>query len=122
MSICSSPDPISRASRIKSWRRLRRIRPTKGLQILLPAVADLIAAGRHINVVLIGKPKQGGDTEQLIRRLELEPHIRWYHDLEQERIVDLYAESTLAVVPSLYEGFGLPAVEAMACGITAHLQ
>jgi len=91
--------------------------PTKGLHILLPAVADLIAAGRDINVVLIGKPRQGGDTEQLIRRLGLEPHIRWYHDLEQERIVDLYAESTLAVVPSLYEGFGLPAVEAMACGI-----
>jgi glycosyltransferase involved in cell wall biosynthesis len=91
--------------------------PTKGLHILLPAVADLIAAGRDINVVLIGKPRQGGDTEQLTRRLGLEPHIRWYHDLEQERIVDLYAESTLAVVPSLYEGFGLPAVEAMACGI-----
>ena len=91
--------------------------PTKGLQVLLPAVADLIAAGKHIKVVLIGKPKQGGDTEQLIRKLGLEPHIRWYRDLEQERIVDLYAESTLAVVPSLYEGFGLPAVEAMACGI-----
>ena len=33
-----------------------------------------------------------------------------------ERIVELYAEATLAVVPSLYEGFSLPAVEAMATG------
>ena len=37
--------------------------------------------------------------------------------VDHATIVELYAESTLAVVPSLYEGFGLPAVEAMACGI-----
>lgn len=37
--------------------------------------------------------------------------------MDHATIVELYAESTVAVVPSLYEGFGLPAVEAMACGI-----
>jgi glycosyltransferase involved in cell wall biosynthesis len=34
-----------------------------------------------------------------------------------QRIVELYAEAELAAVPSLYEGFSLPAVEAMACGV-----
>ena len=91
--------------------------PTKGLQILLPAVAQLIAAGKQLEVVLVGKPKPEGETVQLIRALGLQEHIQWYQDLEQEQIAELYAESTIAVVPSLYEGFGLPAVEAMACGI-----
>ncbi len=91
--------------------------PTKGLQILLPAVAQLITAGKQLEVVLVGKPKPEGETVQLIRALGLQEHIHWYRDLEQEQIAELYAESTIAVVPSLYEGFGLPAVEAMACGI-----
>lgn len=91
--------------------------PTKGLQILLPAVAQLITAGKQLEVVLVGKPKPEGETVQLVRALGLQEHIQWYRDLEQEQIAELYAESTIAVVPSLYEGFGLPAVEAMACGI-----
>ena len=36
--------------------------------------------------------------------------------VSREELVRLYARATLVVVPSLYEGFGLPAVEAMACG------
>ena len=91
--------------------------PTKGLQILLPAVAQLISAGKQLELVLVGKPKPDGETARLIRRLGLKDHIQWYRDLEQEQLVELYAQSTIAVVPSMYEGFGLPAVEAMACGI-----
>ena len=56
-------------------------------------------------------------TEQLVSRLELAGCIRWVSGVEHQTIVELYAESTVAVVPSLYEGFGLPAVEAMACGV-----
>jgi glycosyltransferase involved in cell wall biosynthesis len=37
--------------------------------------------------------------------------------VSDERIVELYAEAELAVVPSLYEGFSLPSIEAMACGV-----
>ena len=91
--------------------------PHKGLQVLLRAAAALRAAGRALNLVLVGKPREGGATEQLISQLNLEPHIRWVSGVDHATIVELYAESTVAVVPSLYEGFGLPAVEAMACGI-----
>ena len=91
--------------------------PQKGLQVLLKAAAYLRDQGRTIEQVLIGKARPGGATEQLIAELKLEPNIRWRHGVEHRTMVELYAESTVAVVPSLYEGFGLPAVEAMACGI-----
>ena len=42
--------------------------------------------------------------------------MRFVTGVTEERIVELYAEAQLAVVPSLYEGFSLPAIEAMACG------
>jgi glycosyltransferase involved in cell wall biosynthesis len=91
--------------------------PHKGLQVLLRAAATLRQEGRELNLVLVGKPRVGGATEQLVSQLNLEAHIRWVSGVDHATIVELYAESTLAVVPSLYEGFGLPAVEAMACGI-----
>jgi glycosyltransferase involved in cell wall biosynthesis len=43
--------------------------------------------------------------------------VEFVHGVSDDRIVELYAEAELAVVPSLYEGFSLPAVEAMACGV-----
>ncbi len=91
--------------------------PHKGLQVLLQAAADLREKGRELNLVFVGKPRAGGATEQLVSQLNLGPYIRWVSGVEHATIVELYAESTIAVVPSLYEGFGLPAVEAMACGI-----
>jgi len=43
--------------------------------------------------------------------------VTWVHGVPDERIVELYSEAELAVVPSLYEGFSLPAIEAMSCGV-----
>jgi glycosyltransferase involved in cell wall biosynthesis len=53
----------------------------------------------------------------LIDKLGLRPHIDFVSGVPDERIVELYAEAELAVVPSLYEGFSLPAIEAMCTGI-----
>jgi len=43
--------------------------------------------------------------------------VRFVSGVDPERMVELYAEAEVAVVPSLYEGFSLPAIEAMACGV-----
>ncbi len=91
--------------------------PTKGLHILLAAAAKLRTSHPRLGLTLIGRPKSGGDTERLVRELGLEAQVKWIKDADHRTIVQLYGESTLAVVPSLYEGFGLPAVEAMACGV-----
>ncbi|GIR14309.1 MAG: hypothetical protein CM15mP25_0640 [Gammaproteobacteria bacterium] len=90
--------------------------PLKGLPVLLHAFKRLVEAEPERQLVLIARPKAGGDTEALIERLGLFDHIRFVGDASHEEINRLYAESAVAVVPSLYEGFGLPAVEAMAAG------
>lgn len=86
----------------------------KGLPYLIEAVAKL-RTERDVTLTIIGKPKPGRSMD-LIDELGLRPHIEFVSGVPDERIVELYAESELAVVPSLYEGFSLPAIEAMCSG------
>jgi glycosyltransferase involved in cell wall biosynthesis len=90
--------------------------PLKGLYHLLRAVAD-IAAHRDIRLTVIGTPKKNGGVEQLIKKLGIGPLITFTGRISYEAFVQQYARATVAVVPSVYEGFGLPAGEAMACAI-----
>jgi len=86
----------------------------KGLAYLVEAVAKL-RTERDVTLTIIGKPKPGRSMD-LIDAAGLRPHIEFVSGVPDERIVELYAEAELAVVPSLYEGFSLPAIEAMCTG------
>ncbi len=88
----------------------------KGLRYLLEAVAK-VRTERDVNLVVIGKLKEDGAAARAIEGLGLSGSIQFISGVPDQRIVDLYAESTMAVVPSLYEGFSLPAIEAMSCGV-----
>lgn len=88
----------------------------KGLSYLLEALAKL-RSDRNVRLTIIGKPKSGKSAD-LIDSLGLRDCIDFVSGVSDERIVELYAESELAVVPSLYEGFSLPAIEAMCTGTT----
>jgi glycosyltransferase involved in cell wall biosynthesis len=90
--------------------------PLKGLRYLLEAVAE-IRRERPIRLVVIGKPKENGTIERLVAELSLGDAVRFTGRIAHEEIARHYAEATMAVVPSLYEGFGMPAGEAMACGV-----
>jgi glycosyltransferase involved in cell wall biosynthesis len=90
--------------------------PLKGLVPLLEAVAKL-RTERDVDLVVIGKPRAESRVNETIERLGLDDAVRFVSGVSDERIVELYAEAEVAVVPSLYEGFSLPAVEAMACGV-----
>jgi glycosyltransferase involved in cell wall biosynthesis len=87
----------------------------KGLTFLLEALARL-REDRLVELIVIGKLRPEGATARRIGELGLEGAVRFVSGVSEERLVELYNEAVLAVVPSLYEGFSLPAVEAMACG------
>ena len=87
----------------------------KGLAFLLEAMAKL-RTERDIRLTIVGTAREGASAD-LIDKLGLRPYIDFVSGVADERIVELYAEAELAVVPSLYEGFSLPAIEAMSTGI-----
>ena len=91
--------------------------PLKGLRYLLLALSQLVQQYPQLNLLLVSKPQEAGETEQLIKCLNLSKHIQFVHGVSTEALVRHYAESSIAVVPSVYEGFGLPAGEAMACAV-----
>ena len=91
--------------------------PLKGLKYLIKALPKIISLYPDTELVVIGKAKNNGETMKLIKKLNLLPHIHFKSNLKEEDIVDLYASAELAVIPSLYEGFGFGAGEAMSCGV-----
>ncbi len=91
--------------------------PLKGVQYLLKALAEVAKVVPEITLCLLGKLKPGGETEALIDALNLRDRIEFHADISDEAMVALYARATIAIVPSVYEGFGFPAGEAMACGV-----
>ena len=91
--------------------------PLKGLRYLLHAYARLLERYPDLELLLVSKPNPGGKTERLVQRLGLVDKVRFVNGISTEQMVQYYAEAAIAVVPSVYEGFGLPAGEAMACGV-----
>ena len=89
----------------------------KGLRYLLEAVAKLRTERPEVTLTVIGRPKEGGESARTIASLGLEDAVTFVSGVSDQRIVELYAEAEVAVVPSLYEGFSLPAIEAMSTGI-----
>ncbi len=90
--------------------------PMKGLLPLLEAVAKL-RAERAIELVVIGQPRPGGRVAAAIERLGLGDIVTTVRGVSDATLARYYAEAEVAVVPSLYEGFSLPAIEAMSCGV-----
>ena len=90
--------------------------PLKGLYHLLFAIKGILKK-RPVKLVVIGSPKKNGGIEKLVKTLELGPHIKFTGRIDNTQFVKEYAKAGIAVVPSLYEGFGLPVGEAMACRI-----
>ena len=90
--------------------------PLKGLFFLFQALAELNKF-QDVSVTVVGEPKKDGDLVKLIRRLGIGHCIHFTGRISNGEFVRQYARATAAVIPSVYEGFGLPVGEAMACGV-----
>jgi glycosyltransferase involved in cell wall biosynthesis len=89
--------------------------PLKGVSHLLHAVARL-RVERDLDVQLVSKLEPNGPTEKLIAELGISDIVHSSSGITDLELADLMASAEVACIPSLYEGFSLPAVEAMASG------
>jgi glycosyltransferase involved in cell wall biosynthesis len=89
--------------------------PVKGVSVLLRAVAKL-ATDRDVHLTVVGKAADGGPTARLVAELSLGDRVTFTAGISDTDLAELLASAEIAVVPSLYEGFSLPAVEHMASG------
>lgn len=90
--------------------------PLKGLIYLIRAYDLLLNEFPKLELIVIGKLRDGPTSKELNKR-GIKNKVKFVSDLTSNQIAELYAESTIAVSPSVYEGFGFPAGEAMSCGI-----
>lgn len=89
--------------------------PLKGLLFLVEALGKLRTERDDAHLVVVGRVGEGGAIEAGLERFGVREHVTFENGIGWDRLVDLYRQAEVAVVPSLYEGFSLPAVEAMAC-------
>lgn len=89
----------------------------KGLDYTLKSLASLVNDFPEISLLVIGKMKKGGHTFRLIDELGIKDKVFFKTSLTKEEIAKEYASSSIAIVSSLYEGFGYPVIEAMSCEI-----
>lgn len=89
---------------------------SKGLEHLVEAVAKL-RTEREVELVVIGRGGKGAAFEGAVERFGVQGSVTALGRVDGLRLVDEMARAQVAVVPSLYEGFSLPAVEAMSCGV-----
>ncbi len=90
--------------------------PLKGLVHLVEALAKLRTENPDAHLVVVGKRAEDGPVAQLIERYGLTDAIEFVKGISDAELVDLVRSAQVACVPSLYEGFSLPAAEAMATG------
>jgi glycosyltransferase involved in cell wall biosynthesis len=90
--------------------------PMKGLTVAMEALAKVLTE-RDAELVVVGKGGNGPAARAAVARWGLEDAVVFEGAVDSLRLVELFAQSEVALVPSLYEGFSLPAIEAMACGV-----
>ncbi len=90
--------------------------PLKGQKFLLEAIAKVRDEFPHVHLELVGKQREGSTTAETLNQLGLDDIVRFNQGISYKELVNLLASAEVAIVPSLYEGFSIPAIEALSCG------
>ena len=93
--------------------------PMKGLDFMIKAFPKIKKNYPMAKLSVLGKIREEGHTARLINSLDLKDDINFISDLSHSELREQYCSSHVVVIPSLYEGFGFAAAEAMACGVPA---
>ena len=93
------------------------VQPRKNYRMLIQAFAPLADKLPHNLVIAGGKGWLYDDIMSEVNHHQLEGRVLFTGFVEDDDLPALYSAATLFVFPSLYEGFGLPLLEAMACGV-----
>jgi glycosyltransferase involved in cell wall biosynthesis len=88
--------------------------PLKGMPFLIEALAKLRTEVPHAHLVVIGRQRPQDTGRKVVAKFGLEDAVTFTGSIPFERMLELYGEAEVAAVPSLYEGFSLPSVQAMA--------
>ena len=91
--------------------------PMKGLDYMIKAFPKIKKNFPKAKLSVLGKMREGGHTERLINSLDFKDDINFVSGLSHSELREQYCSSHVVVIPSLYEGFGFAAAEAMACGV-----
>ena len=93
-------------------------KPHKGLDVLLRAFKDVLTLFPEVDLVFIGgSPDSDKSLQMLMNNPVLSKKVKSLGRISNDELILAYQGAEMFVLPSLYEGFGLPALEAMACGI-----
>jgi len=93
--------------------------PHKNIRRLLHAFIKIASRHRNVKLMLVGKPhpSQSPRLQRLVREYKLEDRVEFRSYVQADELPSIYRQALAFVFPSLWEGFGLPVLEAMACGV-----
>jgi glycosyltransferase involved in cell wall biosynthesis len=95
----------------------RQLVPRKGIRFLIMAAGELKAEFPELQTVIAGDGMERPELEQLTAELGLFDRVHLIGWVPNDELPSYYRSSIFSVIPSLEEGFGIPAAEAMGCGI-----
>jgi glycosyltransferase involved in cell wall biosynthesis len=94
---------------------ISRDTPVKGLRFMLEALA-VLRQKHDLELIVVAKGTDNRTTQRLINTLGIKDYVKFIDEIDTPELVNQYRLAGVVIVPSVYEGFGLPAAEAMACG------
>jgi glycosyltransferase involved in cell wall biosynthesis len=93
------------------------LEPRKNQAILLEVLRELRNEGHDLELIIIGRPGWRWTNPLTMEKYrDIRPWVRILADIPDADLIEFYSRAELFIYPSFYEGFGLPILEAMACG------
>ena len=114
--LTSSHAAINRSEAAFTLGVVSRLEHIKGMDLVIPAFAEVRKGFPDVRLLVVGDGSLRGSMEQQAQELGCADAVTWAGRQPQEALPQYYSEMDIVLMPSRSEGFGLTAIEAMACG------